>query len=227
MNIQRHPTPLTWFNPWRFIFEMPLENSHKTPDWCNYMQIARNSPNNGFHVVYSKPDLKTRDLQFRNWDFLLFSQFWSFLLILLLKLDATTSYTQKEIHRHISHETCIANHIQNIKNNEYFVSFRPASSCSGLNRQPLSTVVQTRRTRRTWQLGCHVGNPHKKIWSWGEENLEQRFLRRPRIPNIFQKFLSVNHWKLELFNEHPLLGLQHALQPEVRQAFAKCILLPT
>ncbi len=191
------------------------------------MRTARNSPNNEFHVMYSEPDLKTRDLQSRNWDFHLFSELWSSLLILLLKLDAASSYTQKEIHRHISHEMCIANQIQNIKNNEYFVSSRPAGSCSGLNRQPLSTVVQTRRTRRTWQLGCHVGNPRKKFRSWGEEQLERRFLRRPRIPNIFQKFLSVNHWKLELLNEHPLLCLQHALQPEVRQAFAKCILLPT
>ncbi len=142
---------------------MPLENSHETPDWCNYMRTARNSPINGFHVMYSELDLKTRDLQSRNWDFHLFSELWSSLLILLLKLDAASSYTQKEIHRHISHETCIANQIQNIKTNEYFVSSRPAGSCSGLNRQPLSTVVQTRRTRRTWQLGCHVGNLRRKI----------------------------------------------------------------
>ncbi len=41
------------------------------------------------------------------------------------------------------------------------------------------------------------------------------------------KLLNECKSRLELLNEHPLLCMQHALQPEVQQAFAKCILLPT
>jgi hypothetical protein len=162
--IQTHPTPFaelkrttTRFNPWRrlyFISEMALEISHETPDWCNYMRTARNSPNNGrFHVVCSQPDLKTRDLQSRNWDFRLFSQLWSSLLILLLKLDTPSSYTQKEI----SHEHVLQTRFRILKNNEYFVSSRPAGSCSGLNRQPiLPRSNKKNKNKKTASLSCRA-----------------------------------------------------------------------
>jgi hypothetical protein len=59
-------------------------------------------------------------------------------LILLLKLDTPSSYTQKEI----SHEHVLQTRFRILKKNEYFVSSRPAGSCSGLNRQPLSTAFK-------------------------------------------------------------------------------------
>jgi hypothetical protein len=149
--IQTHRTPFaelkqttTWFKPWRrlyFISAMALEISHETPDWCKKLSEQRIS----FHVVCSEPNLKTRDLQSRNWDFRLFSQLsqlWSSLLILLLKLDAPSSYMQKEIHRHISHERVLHTRFRILKNIEYLVSSRPARSCSSLNRQPLSTAFK-------------------------------------------------------------------------------------
>jgi hypothetical protein len=95
-----------------------LWKSHMKPQTdattCKLQETLRN---NGFHVMCSEPDLKTRDIQSRNWDFHLFSQLWSSLSILLLKLDApSSSYKQKEIHRQISlTKPCIANQIQNIK----------------------------------------------------------------------------------------------------------------